>query len=73
VAPLVGALEFWMRAAMGQTRARMSPIVAHLWGQVRQHLRPQHAEAAAIKPANILCYEMNGARLPAANSCPLRL
>ena len=28
---LVGALESWMRAAMGQTRARMSPIVAHLW------------------------------------------
>src|SRR5579859_792508 len=31
------------------------------------------AVADAMKPANMLCYEMNGAALPAANGFPLRL
>ena len=57
-----------------RTRARMSQIAAHRMRSSTPIHSPVACQSAeAMNPANILCYEMNGAPLPAANGYPLRL
>ncbi|MBV9248063.1 MAG: molybdopterin-dependent oxidoreductase, partial [Acetobacteraceae bacterium] len=41
--------------------------------KVREHFARSSSVADAMNPNNLLCYEMNGAPLPAANGFPLRL
>ena len=41
--------------------------------KVRQNFARSMSLADAMNPANLLCYEMNGAPLPERNGYPLRL
>src|SRR4029434_9731685 len=41
--------------------------------KMKQNFARSMSVADAMNPANLLCYEMNGASLPPANGSPLRL
>ncbi len=73
LAPIFRRLAFWIAAS------RLSFSVP-IWAKssirdikMQQNFARSMSLADAINPDIILCYEMNGATLPAANGFPLRL